>query len=198
KAWVTTLVGYFMGMKMTHRDILGHLKRMWRAYDLDEDAGMCMSKLEPSKAPLWVKIFDIPLEAWNADGISRIASMIGNPIIMDRITTSMCKKAYGRASFVKELINVDANEGLIDNIKVCYESLGRSMMLRVEYPWKPPICSHCKGPNNGIAATNVPRDYSCPILKSLGSFYMEVSREGYMEDATERNSIEYAYYTSLA
>nr|GFB34491.1 hypothetical protein [Tanacetum cinerariifolium] len=49
KKWSMTLVGYFVGLKMSHKEILSHLKRMWRAYQLDEEAGMCMSKLEPKK-----------------------------------------------------------------------------------------------------------------------------------------------------
>nr|GEU57000.1 putative reverse transcriptase domain-containing protein [Tanacetum cinerariifolium] len=80
---------------------------------------------------------------WLVDGIRRLASMIGNPIIMDMITTSMCEKSYGRASFARVLVEVDAEKGLVDNVEVCYKSLGRLMELRVEYPWKPPICSHC-------------------------------------------------------
>ncbi|GJZ52721.1 putative reverse transcriptase domain-containing protein, partial [Tanacetum coccineum] len=184
KAWVMTLVGYFVGLKMSHREILGHLRRMWRAYHLDEiimnecglyffkfksdegmqfvlengpwlvdgkplfvqkwEAGLCMVKPEPSKVPLWVKIMNVPLEAWNVEGISRIASRIGNPIIMDRITNSMCEKAYGRASFARVLVEVEAAKGLVDSVEVCYKALGRSMELRVEYPWRPPVCSHCK------------------------------------------------------
>ncbi|GJR46577.1 secoisolariciresinol dehydrogenase-like protein [Tanacetum coccineum] len=38
----------------------------------------------------------------------------------------------------------------------------------------------------------------CCTLMFLGMTYMEVSREGYLEDAAERNSMEYAYYTPLA
>ncbi|GJU37562.1 RNA-directed DNA polymerase, eukaryota, reverse transcriptase zinc-binding domain protein [Tanacetum coccineum] len=108
------------------------------------EAGLCMVKPEPSKVPLWFKIMNVPLEAWNVEGISRIASRIGNPIIMDRITTSMCEKAYGRASFARVLVEVEAAKGLVDSVEVCYKTLGRSMELRVEYPWKPPVCSHCK------------------------------------------------------
>ncbi|GKC32155.1 RNA-directed DNA polymerase, eukaryota, reverse transcriptase zinc-binding domain protein [Tanacetum coccineum] len=48
------------------------------------------------------------------------------------------------ASYARVLIEVDAFEGLIDCIDVCYKSLGRSMKLRVEYTWTPPICSYCK------------------------------------------------------
>ncbi|GJY57634.1 RNA-directed DNA polymerase, eukaryota, reverse transcriptase zinc-binding domain protein [Tanacetum coccineum] len=122
-----TLVGYFVGLKMSYREIMGHLRRMWIAYHLGE-----------------VKIMNVPLEAWNAEGIGRITSCIGTPIIIDRITTSMCEKSYGRASFARVLIEVEARKGLVDNVEVSYKSLGKSMVLRVEYPWKPPLCSHCK------------------------------------------------------
>ncbi|GJW59910.1 gag-pol polyprotein [Tanacetum coccineum] len=74
------------------------------------EAGLCMDKPEPTRVPLWVKIMNVPLEAWNTHGISRLASCIGNPIIMDRITMSMCDKAYGRASFARVLIEVDASK----------------------------------------------------------------------------------------
>ncbi|GJR74220.1 hypothetical protein Tco_0086585 [Tanacetum coccineum] len=131
KNWSMTLVGYFVGLKMSHKEILGHLRRMWRAYQLDEvimnDCGLYFLKFKSDE-----------------DSISRITSMIGSPIIMDRITTKMCDRSYGRASFVRVLIKVDADLGLSDKIEVWYKSLGRSMELRVEYPWKPPVCSHCK------------------------------------------------------
>ncbi|GKG57437.1 hypothetical protein Tco_0584863, partial [Tanacetum coccineum] len=37
-----------------------------------------------------------------------------------------------------------AAKGLVDSVEVCYKALGRSMELRVEYPFRPPVCSHCK------------------------------------------------------
>lgn len=104
---------------------------------------MCLYKPEPSRIPIWVRIYNIPLEAWNIEGISRIASGVGTPIIMDRVTTSMCEKAYGRASFARVLVEVDATRGLVDYVEVWYRKLGRSMPLKVEYIWKPPLCSHC-------------------------------------------------------
>ncbi|GKC02083.1 zinc knuckle CX2CX4HX4C containing protein, partial [Tanacetum coccineum] len=108
------------------------------------EPGLCMSKLDTSKVPLWVKIYDIPLEAWNVDGISRIASRIGVPIIMDKITTSICEKPFGRALYAKVLVEVDAAKGLIDTVEIWYKSLGKSMMLNVDYVWRPLVCEHCK------------------------------------------------------
>ncbi|PWA41179.1 hypothetical protein CTI12_AA556000 [Artemisia annua] len=77
-------------------------------------------------------------------GLTGLASRVGNPIIMDRITTSMCEKAYERASFARVLIEVDASTELVENIEVCYEKLGKSMNLKVDYAWRPPLCTLCK------------------------------------------------------
>ncbi|PWA56001.1 zinc knuckle CX2CX4HX4C [Artemisia annua] len=54
------------------------------------------------------------------------------------------EQAYGRASFARVLIEVDADKELVDNVEVCYASLGRSIKLKVEYAWKPPQCLLCK------------------------------------------------------
>ncbi|PWA54068.1 RNA-directed DNA polymerase, eukaryota, Reverse transcriptase zinc-binding domain protein [Artemisia annua] len=53
-------------------------------------------------------------------------------------------KANGRANFARVLVEVDANNGYVENVDVCYKSLGKTMKLKVEYPWKPPICDTCK------------------------------------------------------
>ncbi|PWA61076.1 reverse transcriptase domain, Reverse transcriptase zinc-binding domain protein [Artemisia annua] len=81
----------------------------------------------------------------------------GTPIIMDKVTASMCEKAYGRASFARVLIEVDASKGIVDSVEVWYKQLGRSMALKVEYAWLPPVCNHCgvfghsfKGCNNKV------------------------------------------------
>nr|GEX40917.1 hypothetical protein [Tanacetum cinerariifolium] len=73
-----------------------------------------------------VKIYNVPLEAWNVEGISGIASRIGTPIIMDKV-------------------------------EIWYRSLNRTMELKVDYAWQPPVCSHCcvfghsfKGCNNRV------------------------------------------------
>ncbi|GKG13279.1 zinc knuckle CX2CX4HX4C containing protein [Tanacetum coccineum] len=103
-----------------------------------------MGTPDTSKIPLWVKIYDISLEAWKVEGISRISSRIGAPIIMDKMTTSICEKPYGRASFARVLIEIDAAKGLIDTVEIWYKSLGKSLELRVEYAWVPSLCEHCK------------------------------------------------------
>ncbi|GKE08716.1 hypothetical protein Tco_1412267 [Tanacetum coccineum] len=36
KNWGLTVAGHFVGFKISYREIVGHLKRMWRPYQLDE------------------------------------------------------------------------------------------------------------------------------------------------------------------
>ncbi|GJZ76219.1 zinc knuckle CX2CX4HX4C containing protein, partial [Tanacetum coccineum] len=154
KKWDLTLVGYFVGLKMSYAEISGHLRRMWRTRDLAEiinnECGLYFMKFRSVEGMNYVLengpwlIMNVPLEAWNTHGISRLASSLGNPIIMDRITASMCEKAYGRASFARVLVKVDATKELADSIEFCYSSTGKSMKLRVKYAWKPPLCTHCK------------------------------------------------------
>ncbi|PWA35896.1 zinc knuckle CX2CX4HX4C [Artemisia annua] len=50
---------------------------------------------------------------------------------------------YGRASYARVLVEVDAAKGLADAVEIWYRKLNRSMKLKVEYAWQPPICSHC-------------------------------------------------------
>nr|GEV82918.1 hypothetical protein [Tanacetum cinerariifolium] len=39
---------------------------------------------------------------------------------------------------------VDSTKGLVDIVEVWYRILGKSMMLNVEYVWRPPIFEYCK------------------------------------------------------
>ncbi|PWA47963.1 hypothetical protein CTI12_AA495140 [Artemisia annua] len=64
--------------------------------------------------------------------------------VNNRITTSMCERANGRANFARVLVEVDATKGIIDSVEVCYKKLEKSMHLNVEYAWRPPACSYCK------------------------------------------------------
>ncbi|PWA49529.1 zinc knuckle CX2CX4HX4C [Artemisia annua] len=59
------------------------------------------------------------------------------------VTTDMCERGYGRASYARVLIEVDAAKGLVDSVEIWYRKFNRSMTLKVEYAWQPPICSHC-------------------------------------------------------
>ncbi|KAJ9542089.1 hypothetical protein OSB04_028595 [Centaurea solstitialis] len=106
-----------------------------------------LSKPQHHSCPLWVKIHNIPLIAFNKEGISRIASALGVPKFMDACTTYMCDKAWGRPGFAKILIDVWAVGELKKELEIVIPSLSGGddlkVALRVEYVWEPIQCSHC-------------------------------------------------------
>nr|GEV73045.1 ATPase, F1/V1/A1 complex, alpha/beta subunit, zinc knuckle CX2CX4HX4C [Tanacetum cinerariifolium] len=109
---------------------------------------MCMDKAEPKRIPVWVKMRNVLMEAWSVKGISALASSIGKPVIMDDITTRMCITGIGRIGFARVLVEIDAEKGIKDKIKIMHKSKsiteGTKKIVDVKYSWIPCICSHCK------------------------------------------------------
>ncbi|GJS99828.1 RNA-directed DNA polymerase, eukaryota, reverse transcriptase zinc-binding domain protein [Tanacetum coccineum] len=109
---------------------------------------MCLNKVEPKKIPVWVKMRNVPMEAWSVKGISALASSIGKPAIMDEITAKMCVTKVGRVGFARVLVEIDAEKGIKDKIEIMYKSKsiaeGTKKVVEVEYSWIPRVCSHYK------------------------------------------------------
>lgn len=84
--------------------------------------------------PLWVKIFDIPTIYWTREGISVIASKLGNPLFSNEITSSASYLDFVR-------IYVDMKEGseFPNHFKVKDEG-GDVFTVRVEYVENPRAC----------------------------------------------------------
>ncbi|KAJ9535832.1 hypothetical protein OSB04_un001013 [Centaurea solstitialis] len=109
--------------------------------------GYYLEKPDLKKLPLWVNLYGVPLEVWNVQGLSELASGIGVPLALDRATEERCIKQAGRAGFARVLIEVAADKSISNEI-VCLVPLldGKSekeIIVRAEYSWKPPRCSHC-------------------------------------------------------
>ncbi|KAI3797691.1 hypothetical protein L1987_32954 [Smallanthus sonchifolius] len=97
--------------------------------------------------PVWVKMHEVPLVAFTEDGLSLLASKVGVPKMLDSYTASMCVESWGRSSFARALIEVQAGSELKRSIKVAVPSLegnGFSKAeVKVEYDWEPLRCSAC-------------------------------------------------------
>ncbi|GJX91611.1 putative reverse transcriptase domain-containing protein [Tanacetum coccineum] len=50
-----------------------------------------LHKEELTSIPVWVKFHDVPIQNFEEEGISLIATYIGKPIMLDSFTSSMCK-----------------------------------------------------------------------------------------------------------
>ncbi|KAK3204589.1 hypothetical protein Dsin_018635 [Dipteronia sinensis] len=117
-----------------------------------------------SKIPVWVKLFNIPHEYWNEEGLSHIASVVGKPLYADSLTESMKRISYARVC-----IEIDAICELVDSFDLFMgdnsgPNLGESVEILVEYQWKPKICTECKSFGHSII--------TCPKLKPLHPPYV--------------------------
>ncbi|KAJ9536540.1 hypothetical protein OSB04_un000292, partial [Centaurea solstitialis] len=158
KTYHTTLYGYFLGPRLPFQfnDEGGCTQAIEQGPLFIRGAPFFAAVWDPLKGlskpthtscPLWVKLHNIPLTAFNVEGIGRIASAIGVPKQMDSATASMCDKAWGRPGFAKVLIDTWAVGDLKREIEVVVPSLDGGSDARVkvtvEYLWEPVQCNHC-------------------------------------------------------
>ncbi|GJR94322.1 zinc knuckle CX2CX4HX4C containing protein [Tanacetum coccineum] len=105
-------------------------------------------KEELTRIPIWFKLHDVPLQVFEDDGISLIASFIGKLVMLDSYTSSMCNDSWGRSSFAWCLIDVKYEADLVEAVTIGIPLLtGKDFTnetIRVEYEWRPPRCDECK------------------------------------------------------
>nr|KAJ0216926.1 hypothetical protein LSAT_V11C300156760 [Lactuca sativa] len=110
--------------------------------------GLVLSKPQINSVPVWVKVFNVPLEYWNSKGNTLIANEIGKPIAMDKITQKMCNEHWGRPAFMRFLIEMSAESEWMKELSVVSIDFGTGEKVeskcRVEYAWRPHVCNNCK------------------------------------------------------
>ena len=99
---------------------------------------MEMLNVQITSLSIWVKFYNIPLEYWTGTCLGYIASVVGIPLHLDTLTEN-----HSRLSFARICIKVDVNcvfpkDALLDL------GNGKYSTIRIEYPWVPQNCSHCK------------------------------------------------------
>ena len=102
---------------------------------------LTLSKEDHSSIPLWIKIFNVPLQFWTDEGLSHISSAVGRPIHVDSLTSSK-----RRLNFARICVEVSANSQLIDSFDLEMEINGNieKVEISVEYQWRPKTCHSCK------------------------------------------------------
>lgn len=107
-----------------------------------------LTKENRTTVPVWVKMHDVPLTAFTADGLSVIASKIGNPLMLDSYTSTMCNESWGRSSYARAMIEIGVECAFQPSVKVVVPNLEGDgytcEKVSVEYEWKPPHCLTCK------------------------------------------------------
>nr|GEU36918.1 ribonuclease H-like domain-containing protein [Tanacetum cinerariifolium] len=96
----------------------------------------------------YVKLYGAPITAFSKDGLSAITTKLGTPIMLDSYTSDMCIQSWGRSSYARVMIELQADVKLKDNIVMAMPKITRegyyTCNVHVEYKWKPPRCLSCK------------------------------------------------------
>lgn len=87
--------------------------------------------------PIWVKFPNLPLNCWSMDSLSRIASVLGDPLCADECTTRQL-----RISFARVLIDIDVTQELPNTVLIKGPN-GSKLQQPVVYEWTPPFCKAC-------------------------------------------------------
>ncbi|XP_039003142.1 CBL-interacting protein kinase 2-like [Hibiscus syriacus] len=90
-----------------------------------------------SKIPVWVQLYNVPLELFSRAGLSYIASAIGVPISMDSITA-----AKSRLEFAKVCVEIGVKDTIPKHINIVLKD-GQTTSISVEVPWLPQSCRRC-------------------------------------------------------
>ncbi|GKC26968.1 putative reverse transcriptase domain-containing protein [Tanacetum coccineum] len=111
------------------------------------EPGIWLEKVKPSSIPIWVCVYNIPLELCNGSSIGKIMSGIGKPLPMDKMTKERCLKKAGILDFARVLVEVSADDDLPNVLEIAYPPIRSSQAkvgnLDMKYQWKPPLCTHC-------------------------------------------------------
>ncbi|GAV89567.1 DUF4283 domain-containing protein [Cephalotus follicularis] len=99
---------------------------------------MSLKLEECSSIPAWVKLSNVPVHLWTKLGLSYIASVLGRPLYMDSPTINRQALAYARICVEMSASSTFPNTILLDLGE------GGTMVVGVEYPWKPQAYSLCK------------------------------------------------------
>ncbi|XP_028125786.1 uncharacterized protein LOC114322640 [Camellia sinensis] len=75
--------------------------------------GLKLTKCEFSSVPLWVKLYNVPLELWSEEGLGYIASILGTPLYLDEPTFKR-----SRLTFARICIEVPANKEIPKSFKI--------------------------------------------------------------------------------
>ncbi|GKC07070.1 retrovirus-related pol polyprotein from transposon TNT 1-94, partial [Tanacetum coccineum] len=113
--FANTAYGFFLGKKVAYPVIANY---KWHPNEnlLKEDV---------YTVPVWVKLYGIPVMAFSEDGLSAIATKLGNPLILDSYTSDMCMQSWGTSSYVRVMIELRADVELKDNIFVAMPTITR-------------------------------------------------------------------------
>lgn len=88
--------------------------------------------------PIWIHMFNIPLDLRTKEGISLVSGLVGEPKETDDFTVNLVSLKVSHAKVL-----LDLTKPLPDVVDFTRDN-GQVVEVKVYYPWLPPTCSHCK------------------------------------------------------
>nr|GEV11935.1 zinc finger, CCHC-type [Tanacetum cinerariifolium] len=90
------------------------------------------------------ELHNVPIVASSEIGLSLITTKLGKPIMLDGYTSNMCINSWGRNSYARAVIEVLAENALMDSIVVSIplqNGSGHTLKaIDLEYEWQPSCC----------------------------------------------------------
>lgn len=90
-----------------------------------------------AKLPIWIQLYNVPLQFWTAAGLSFIASSVGKPLYADEMT-----ETAKRISYAKICVEVDVAASLPHLVDLLTASW-KTVSIAIKYPWRPAKCVSC-------------------------------------------------------
>nr|GEW29731.1 hypothetical protein [Tanacetum cinerariifolium] len=108
---------------------------------------LSLLKEELSHILVWVKFHDVPLDSYTSNGLSLTAKKFDTPMMLDSCTNFMFLESWGRSSYARVLIGINACNDFIDILVIVVHNLENTrytkVTIRIEYEWEPPRCNTC-------------------------------------------------------
>ncbi|XP_039041009.1 uncharacterized protein LOC120179498 [Hibiscus syriacus] len=123
------------------------------------------------RMPVWVQLYNIPLELYSKKGLSYVVSALGVPLYMDSITASK-----ERLEFAKVCVEVEAGVRLPRSIAIKLRD-GIVCSVIVVIPWFPSWCSKCKIFGHSDKICTVGAELKASMEKEIGGLSSVVVKD---------------------
>lgn len=100
--------------------------------------GFLFQREELQHLPVWMQITNLPLECWTVWALSKLASMVGQPLYTDQLT-----RKQGRISFARVLVEVNITAESATTIPATLPD-GTEMDLPIHFESHFKFCTGCQ------------------------------------------------------
>ncbi|GKC36628.1 hypothetical protein Tco_1049012 [Tanacetum coccineum] len=185
--YANSAYGFFLGKRVAYPFVANYVRNTWGKYRLvrsilNSSTGLFFFQIilmdgldsmleneDVGNVPVSVKLHGVSVTAFIEDDLSVIATKLGTPLMFDSYTSDMCIQSWGRSSYARALIEIQADVELKDTIVVVMPKFVGdgfyTCTIRVEYEWKPPRYSCCK--IFGHVQDECPKNVDSGVMKNL-------------------------------